>query len=264
VGSPGRTLLVAILGSSMAFLDGSVVNVALPVVQQELAMSAGLAAWIVEAYALVLSSLVLVGGALGDRYGRKRVYVTGVAMFALASLACAAAGSAHVLVAARALQGGGAALLVPGSLSLITAAYPGEERGRAIGIWSMFTSVTTAAGPVAGGYVVAHASWRWIFLFNAPIALVIGVLAHRGVTETRDEDAPRRMDWIGAALAAVGLGTVVFALIDHGATAGQSGEAVLLAAGAVVLLGFVVFESRATAPMVPLSLFGSRAPQPTY
>jgi EmrB/QacA subfamily drug resistance transporter len=242
----------------MAFIDGSVVNVALPVVQRELAMSAGLAAWIVEAYALFLSSLVLVGGALGDRYGRKRVYLTGVALFTLASLVCAAAGSAHLLVAARALQGAGAALLVPGSLSLITAAYPGDDRGRAIGIWSMFTAVTTAAGPVAGGYVVAHASWRWIFLFNAPIAAVVVALAHRGVTETRDEDAPPHMDWIGATLAAVGLGAVVYALIDDGATTGARGQALLLAAGAVVLMSFVVFESRAKAPMVPLSLFRSR------
>jgi EmrB/QacA subfamily drug resistance transporter len=241
----------------MAFLDGSVVNVALPVVQRELAMSAGLAAWIVEAYALFLSSLVLVGGALGDRYGRKRVYVTGVALFALASLLCAAAGSAHLLIAARALQGTGAALLVPGSLSLITAAYPEKDRGGAIGVWSMFTAVTTAAGPVAGGYVVAHASWRWIFLFNAPIAAAVVALAYRGVTETRDEDAPRRMDWVGATLAAVGLGAVVYALIDDGATTGSRGQALLLVAGAAVLLGFVLFESRAKAPMVPLSLFRS-------
>jgi MFS family permease len=157
VRSPRRTLVVAILGSSMAFLDGTVVNVALPVIQEDLSISAALAAWVVEAYALLLSSLVLVGGALGDRYGRRRTFVAGVALFALASLACGASTSAHMLVGARAIQGAGGALLVPGSLALITAAYPNADRGRAIGSWSMLTAVTTAAGPLAGGYVVA----RW-------------------------------------------------------------------------------------------------------
>jgi EmrB/QacA subfamily drug resistance transporter len=258
VATPRRTLIVAILGSSLAFLDGTVVNVALPVMQDELGISAGLAAWIIEAYALLLSSLVLVGGALGDRYGRKRVFVAGVVVFALSSLMCGAAGSAHLLVAARAVQGAGAALLVPGSLSLITAAYPEAERGRAIGLWSTFTAVTTAAGPVAGGYVVAHASWRWIFLFNVPLAAAIVLLAHGGVAETRDEEAPRHMDWIGAALAAVGLGALVYALLDDTAAAGPLRRAIL-PLGAVVLLAFVVYEWRAPAPMVPLGLFRSRS-----
>jgi EmrB/QacA subfamily drug resistance transporter len=257
VASPRRTLIVAILGSSLAFLDGSVVNVALPVMQSELGIRAGLAAWVIEAYALLLSSLVLVGGALGDHYGRKRVFLAGVIVFALASLMCGAAGSAHLLVTARAVQGVGAALLVPGSLSLITAAYPEAARGRAIGLWSTFSSVTTAAGPVAGGYVVAHASWRWIFLFNVPLAAAIVLLAHRGVAETRDEEAPRHMDWIGAALAAVGLGAIVYALLDDTANAGPLRRAIL-PLGAAGLLGFVVYEWRAPAPMVPLGLFRSR------
>ncbi|HEX8793555.1 MAG TPA: MFS transporter [Polyangiaceae bacterium] len=257
MGSPRCTLIVAILGSSLAFLDGSVVNVALPVMQSELGIGAGLAAWVIEAYALLLSSLVLVGGALGDHYGRKRIFVTGVVVFALSSLICGAAGNAHLLVAARAVQGTGAALLVPGSLSLITAAYPEAARGRAIGLWSTFSAVTTAAGPVAGGYVVAHASWRWIFLFNVPLAAAIVLLARRGVAETRDEEAPRRMDWIGAALAAMGLGAIIYALLDDAASAGPL-RCAILPLGAAVLLGFVVYEWRAPAPMVPLGLFRSR------
>jgi EmrB/QacA subfamily drug resistance transporter len=254
---PRWTLVVAIVGSSMAFLDGTVVNVALPVMQRELGMAVGLAQWIVEAYSLLLSSLVLVGGALGDRLGRRRVYLAGVVLFALASVACGLAPRAIALIVARAVQGAGAALLVPGSLSLISSAYGERDRGSAIGTWSAFSAMTAAVGPVAGGWVVSHASWRWLFFFNVPSAVAVVVLTRRHVVETRDESAQESMDWLGAALATVGLGLVVYALID---SAGANGGTTtgLLALGGLTLTTFVVVEARRPAPMVPPSLFRSR------
>lgn len=253
-----RTLLVAIIGSSMAFLDGTVVNVALPVMQKDLAIAVDAAQWIVESYALFLASLVLVGGALGDRLGRKRVFLAGVVLFALASAACGAAPNAIALILARAVQGVGAALLVPGSLALISAAYPEKTaRGRAIGIWSAFSAITAAVGPVAGGWVITHASWRWLFYFNSPIAVVVVVLAREGVRESRDESAPPTMDWLGAALVTLGLGLVVYGLIDSGARAGATGELALVVAGLSTLAVFVFVERRRAAPMVPLALFRS-------
>jgi EmrB/QacA subfamily drug resistance transporter len=252
-------LLVAVIGSSMAFLDGTVVNVALPVMQRDLGLSVDGAQWVVEAYALLLASLVLVGGALGDRYGRKRVFLAGVLLFSLASAACGAAPSALLLILARAIQGVGAALLVPGSLALISAAYPDDvARGRAIGTWSSFSAITAAVGPVAGGWVVGHASWRWLFYFNVPIAALVIALAIRGVDETRDESAPRTMDWGGALLVTVGLGLVVYGLIDSGKVAGRIGEIALVVAGVLTLALFVYVESRISSPMVPLALFRSR------
>jgi EmrB/QacA subfamily drug resistance transporter len=256
--NPRWTLAVAILGSSMAFLDGTVVGVALPVMQRELSMSVGLAQWIVEAYSLMLASLVLVGGALGDRLGRSRVYLVGVALFALASIACGLAPNAFVLVAARAVQGVGAALLVPGSLSLISAAYDDTTRGAAIGTWSAFSAITGAVGPVAGGWVVAHASFRWLFFFNVPLAVVVIVLSRRHVVETRDDQAPATMDWPGGALATLGLGLVVYALVDSADPAGARHMVPLLVLGLMVLVAFVVAESRGRAPMVHLALFRSR------
>ncbi len=224
--------------------------------QFELDMSVGTAQWIVEAYALVLAALVLVGGALGDRFGRRRVFSLGAALFALASLGCAFAPSPAVLVAARAAQGVAAALLVPGSLSLVSAAYPESTRGAAIGTWSACSSIVAAVGPVAGGWVVVNVSWRWLFLFNIPLAAVVVVLAHLRVTETRDDAAPRRMDWLGAGLATLGLGLVVYALVDtHHARAVTVG---LVACGAATLAAFVWVEARGAAPMVPLELFRSR------
>ena len=252
---PKWTLVVAVLGSAMAFLDGTVVNVALPVMQRELAMTVDVVQWVVEAYALLLAALVLVGGALGDRFGRRRIFSLGVALFAVASSACAAAPSSGALIAARAAQGIASALLVPGSLSLVSAAYPESERGRAIGTWSAMSSITAAVGPVAGGWVVAHASWRWLFLFNLPIAAVVLVLAHLRVVETRDETAPQSMDWLGAALVTVGLGALVYALVDQHP---RSLTIALIVAGSATLVAFVWVESRVRAPMVPLELFRSR------
>ena len=253
-----QTLVVAVIASSMAFLDGTVVNVALPVMQRELRLTVAGAQWVVEAYALLLASLVLVGGALGDRYGRKRIFLGGVVLFCVASAACGAAPSSLLVIAARAVQGIGAALLVPGSLALISAAYVDDEaRGRAIGTWSSFSAITAAIGPVAGGWVVTHASWRWLFYFNVPIGALVLVLASRGVTETRDDSAPKTMDWGGAALVTLGLGLVVYGLIDSGHAAGAFGEIALVVMGVVTLVVFVVVESRLAAPMVPLSLFSS-------
>ncbi len=256
---PRWALVVAILGSGMAFLDSTVVNVALPVMQRSLGATVGQLQWVVEAYALLLASLVLVGGALGDRLGRRAVFSTGVVMFALASAACGAAPGIGLLIAARAVQGAGAALLVPGSLALITASFPAEKRGAAIGTWSAWSAITAAVGPVAGGWVASHASWRWLFFFNVPVATVVVALATRRITETRDPEASARLDLAGAALATFGLGLVVYALIDAGPTGVSSPRALaLLVLGGAALVAFVVVEARGTSPMVPLALFRSR------
>ena len=213
--NPRWTLAVAIMGSSMAFLDSTVVAVALPVMQRELSMSVGLAQWVVEAYSLTAGLAGhLVGGALEDRLGRNRVYLAGVTLFAFASAACGIAPNAPILVAARAVQGVGAALMVPGSLSLISAAYDEKARGAAIGTWSAFSAIMGAVGPVAGGWVVAHASWRWLFFFNVPLAATVVVLSRRYVVETRDDQASPSMDWLGATLATLSLGLVVYALVE--------------------------------------------------
>lgn len=258
--NPRWTLVVAVLGSSMAFLDGSLVNVALPIIQRDLALDVGRAQSIIEAYLLFLSSLVLVGGALGDRIGRKRVFLVGVVVFAAASAACGFAPGALFLIGARAVQGVGGALLVPGSLSLISAAYPGaKERGAAIGTWSAASAIMTAGGPVAGGWVVAHASWRWLFFANVPIAAAVVVLSLARVDESRDETAAGKVDLPGAALAILALGLIVDALVDAGNGAGITSPRVVafLAAGVALLAAFVVVEKHASAPMVPLELFRS-------
>ena len=256
---PRWALVVAILGSGMAFLDSTVVNVALPVMQRSLGATVSQLQWVVEAYALLLASLVLVGGALGDKLGRRAVFSVGVVMFAVASAACGAAPRIGLLIAARAIQGAGAALLVPGSLALISASFPAEKRGAAIGTWSAWSAITASAGPVAGGWVASHASWRWLFFFNVPVAAVVVMLAARRVSETRDPGAPTRLDLAGAALATLGLGLVVYALIDAGPLGISSPRALaLLGLGAAALCAFVVVEARVTSPMVPLALFRSR------
>ncbi|MES1210296.1 MAG: MFS transporter [Pseudomonadota bacterium] len=253
------SLVVAILGSGMAFLDSTVVNVALPVMQHSLGATAGQLQWVVEAYAVLLASLVLVGGALGDRFGRRTIFSTGVVIFAVASAACGAAPGIRLLIAARAVQGAGAALLVPGSLALISAAYPAQARGAAIGTWSAWSAITAAVGPVAGGWVAAHASWRWLFFFNLPVAALVVGLAARRVPETRDPDAPPRIDLAGATLATLGLGLLVYALIDAGpAGLGSTRALALLGLGAAALAAFVAIEARVSFPMVPLGLFRSR------
>jgi EmrB/QacA subfamily drug resistance transporter len=251
-------LVAAILGSAMAFIDGTAVNVALPVIQRELGANAAQMQWVVEGYALFLSALILLGGSLGDLYGRKRMFALGIVIFALASLGCALAPSVHVLIAARCVQGIGGALATPESLALISAFFTGAERGRAIGTWSGFASMTGAVGPLIGGWLTQHASWRWVFLLNLPIALAVLAISYRGFPESRDEEMPQHLDAFGGLLATLGLGSFTYGLI-----ASQGGRPGALAIAAVVagvaLLGaFVALERRSQAPMMPLELFRSR------
>src|SRR5579875_2536766 len=198
-------LAATILGSSMAFIDGTVVNVALPALQTALGATVSEVQWVVESYALLLAALLLPGGSLGDLYGRRKIFATGVVCFAVASAWCGLASSVQQLIAARALQGVGGALLVPGSLALISSSFPVEERGRAIGTWSGFTAITAAIGPVLGGWLVEHGSWRWVFFINLPIGVVVLALTLLRVPESRNlEQAHQRVDWMGALLATCG------------------------------------------------------------
>ena len=209
--STGRWVLAAtILGSSITFIDGTVVNVALPVLQRELSASVADAQWVVESYALMLAALLLVGGSLGDRYGRARVFAAGVALFAAASVWCGLSPNVRHLIIARGVQGAGAALLVPGSLAIISASFTKEERGRAIGTWSGFTAIAAGLGPVLGGWLIENSSWRWIFFINVPLALAVLGIVWRRVPESRDEEVAKGLDWAGAGLATAGLGGVVF------------------------------------------------------
>jgi len=248
--------VTTILGSSLAFVDGTVVNVALPALQREFGATVADVQWVVEAYALLLSALLLAGGAIGDRMGRRRVYAAGIALFAAASAACGLAGTVRQLVIARAVQGVGAALLVPGSLAIISASFPVQQRGRAIGTWSGFTAMTAALGPVLGGWLIEHLSWRWVFFINLPLAVLIVVISLARVPESRDEGMVQRLDGWGAALATVGLCGITFALIE----VGRGAERSLIAGGVgiVALACFFVGESRSSAPMLPLDLFRSR------
>jgi EmrB/QacA subfamily drug resistance transporter len=252
-------LLTTILGSSLAFIDGTVVNVALPVLQSALGATVSELQWIVEAYALVLAALTLVGGALGDRYGRRSVFVAGVAVFALASMWCGLAPDVGQLIAARVIQGLGAALLVPGSLAIIGATFGEGERGRAIGTWSGFTSITTALGPLLGGWLVEHVSWRAAFFINPPIAVLIIVLAFLHVPESKAENSGGSLDWRGALTATLGLGAIVYGLLES-SNLGLTHPAVIiaLAAGVAFLAMFILLEARGRAPMLPLNIFRSR------
>ena len=252
--SSGPWVLAAtILGSSMAFIDGTVVNVALPALQSGLGATVSQVQWVVECYALFLAALLLVGGSLGDLYGRRKIFAIGVILFAGASSWCGLAPNIGQLIAARGLQGIGGALLVPGSLALISASFASEERGRAIGTWSGFTAITAAIGPVLGGWLIQHASWRWVFFLNLPIAAVVLGLTFFRVPESRNEELKHEsLDWRGALLVTVGLGGVVFALIEppHALIAGS--------VGVVSLIAFLLVEQRSRAPMLSLDLFRSR------
>jgi len=256
----GRWVLAAtILASSMAFIDGTVVNVALPFLQTNLHTTAIGIQWVVEAYALFLSALLLVGGSVGDRYGRRRIFNIGVVVFALASVACGVAMNIEQLIAARAVQGIGGALLVPGSLALITSSFNEKERGKAIGTWSGFSAMTTAIGPVLGGWLVEHVSWRAAFFLNVPLAVAVIVISLWCVPESREEGLDGPLDWAGAALATLGLGALVYGLIES-PRLGFANALVKLAliGGALSLAAFVVYEARARNPMVPLRLFRSK------
>jgi EmrB/QacA subfamily drug resistance transporter len=251
-------LAATIIGSAMAFIDGTVVNVALPAIQAQLNATAVDAQWIVESYALFLAALILLGGSLGDHYGRKRIFALGIVLFTAASVWCGLSGSPEGLIVARAVQGVGGAMLVPGSLAIISASFEEARRGRAIGTWSGFLGVTTAIGPVLGGYLVENVSWRAAFLINVPLAIVVLWLVYRHVPESRDPDA-RKLDIPGAVLATLGLGGVVFGFIEsQNRGFGDPLVLVSLALGALALAAFVLVEGRVGEPMMPLRLFRSR------
>ena len=243
-------LAATILGSSMAFIDGTVVNVALPALQSGLHATITDVQWVVESYALLLAALLLTGGSLGDLYSRRMIFTAGVILFSVASTWCGLAPNIAQLIAARSLQGIGGALLVPGSLALISVSFSSERRGRAIGTWSGFTAITAAVGPVLGGWFVQHASWRWVFFINLPIALAVVAITIWRVPECGTENKGPGLDVPGALLTTIGLGGIVYAFIESAPIAG--------AAGVVSLIAFLFFEARSSTPMLPLALFRSR------
>jgi len=255
----GRWILAAtILASSMAFIDGTVVNVALPALQANLNATAADVQWVIEAYSLLLSALLLVGGSLGDHYGRRRIFLLGVTIFAIGSALCGLAGNISQLILARAFQGFGAALLVPGSLAIISNSFSEEERGRAIGTWSGFSAITAAIGPVLGGWLIERISWRAVFFINLPLALVAGLISLRHIAESSDRENTR-VDWFGAILAVLGLGALVYGLIESSRMGFENPIVIAaLTVGIVALIVFLLIESRLAQPMLPLNLFHSR------
>lgn len=255
--SGGRwTFAATVLGSSMEFIDGTVVNVALPSLQRSFAATGTQVQWVVEAYALFLSALLLTGGSLGDRFGLRKIFLSGVVLFASASVWCGFAPSLHQLLMARSLQGVGGALLVPNSLALLSASFSGAERGRMIGMWSGFASMMTALGPVVGGWMVQHRSWRWVFFLNIPIALATMWITLAKTTPTTTPAISNALDWRGALLGAAGLGLITFSLMQW-----QTGQTLTYLAGLVglTLMGaFVYVESKAVSPTMPVDLFSNR------
>ena len=253
-------LLATILGSAMVFIDGAVVNLALPSLQAEFDTQFAGLQWVVESYLIALTALVMIGGALGDRFGRRRVFAIGTAVFALASLWCGLATSLDMLLAARILQGVGGALLVPGSLAIITSCFEPGRRGKAIGTWSAFSAIATAAAPLIGGAMVETGGWRWIFFINLPPAALVLWLSLRMIPESRDEEGAKRLDWPGAALAALGLGALVFGMIEGGRLGFDHLLAWLpMTVGALALAGFLWVERISPGPMMPLGLYRQRA-----
>jgi EmrB/QacA subfamily drug resistance transporter len=257
--APGRWLVVVtVLASGMAFLDATAVQVALPSIGRELDASLAGLQWTVTSYTLTLASLILLGGSLGDRYGRRRVFVIGVCWFAAASLICGVAQNVEQLVAARALQGVGGALLTPGSLALIQSSFRPEDRARAIGLWSSFSGISGLVGPFLGGVLVDAVSWRLVFLINVPFAVVIVLVAGRHVPESRDPAHHGRFDYAGAVLGALALGGVTYALIGAGENMLRADVLISGAIGLIAGAAFVVRERRATDPMLPPRLFADR------
>ncbi len=251
-------LVATILASSMAFIDSTALNVALPIIQAELKMDASQVSWVANGYLLFLSALILVGGSLGDHYGRKRIYMIGIAVFSASSLVCGLAPSVAVLIAARMVQGVGGALMVPGSLALISVMFSGEKRGKAIGTWSTFTTLTSLVAPIVGGVLAGAGLWRAIFFINLPLAVIAIYALINYVPESRDEGGAKRLDFAGALLVTLGLAGVTFGLTEapnYGF--GHPLILVTLVGGIVALIVFVVVEARSDHPMVPLGLFRS-------
>ena len=256
----GWVLVATILGSSLAFIDGSVVSVVLPIIQRDLHTNIVGAQWVVEIYLLFLTSLILVGGAVGDRWGRERVFTGGVIGFGVASIGCALSPSIGWLIGWRAVQGIASAFLIPESLAILGAAFTPGERGRAVGTWSAATAIVTAAGPVFGGWLAQHTSWRWIFVINVPLAAAVVAIMWLEVPSTAPAKAGRSLDWLGATLITAGLGGIVFGLIESPRYGLGSLRVILSLIIGVALIGaFIVVEDRVIRPLVPLNLFRSRA-----
>jgi len=258
--APGRWVLaITVLGSGIAALDATVVNIALPVIGRDFHTGIAALQWVMTSYILTLAAFLLIGGSLGDRFGRRKVYLIGIVWFALASAACGLAPGAVALIITRVLQGAGAALLTPGSLAILEASFAPADRARAIGAWSGLGGVAIAAGPLIGGYLISAASWRWIFFINVPIAAVVVALGARHVPESRDPDTTGQLDYAGALAAVVFLSGTTFAFIEAPAL-GWTSPTVLATAllGAAGLAAFLIREHRAAAPMLPLSIFAER------
>ena len=252
-------LAATILGSSMAFIDSTVVNVALPALQKNLDATVLDVQWVIESYAIFLAALLLAGGSMGDRFGRRRIFCSGVALFALASIGCGLAENVSQLIVVRAIQGVAGALLVPGSLAIISASFDEAKRGQAIGTWSGFTAITAGIGPVMGGWLIEHASWRAVFFINLPLALIVLLISLLHVPESRDEDTNTTLDWSGTALATLGLGSLVYGLIES-SRLGFSHPLVLamLIGGVLAFAVFFLVEARSAHPMLLLELFRLR------
>ena len=255
----GRWVLLAtILGSSLTFIDATVVNVALPALQENLDANVTDVQWVIEGYALMLASLILVSGSLGDSYGRKRIFIMGVILFTGTSLWCGLAGSIQELIIARIFQGIGGAMIVPSSLAILSSSFDDNERGKAIGMWSSFTAITAALGPLLGGWLIENYSWRWIFFINLPIAVIV-LYSTTKISENRSEDRSKKLDWVGATLVTLGLGAIVYGLVESAQLGLGSSEVITLELIGVLLIGiFLIVESKIENPMMPLKLFKSR------
>ncbi len=254
-------LFATISASSMAFIGGSALNVALPAIQTDLGASGADLLWIVNAFALLLAALILVGGSLGDHFGRKRVYMIGIVVFTASSFACGIAPNTEILIASRAVQGIGGALMVPGSLAIISAYFSDEKRGEAIGTWAAFTTLTSVLGPVLGGILAENGLWRGVFFINIPLgaAALYALVTH--VPESKDEDAAKDLDFLGALLVTLGLAGITYGFIELGRNPGEAIDPTVILAlvvGVVALIGFIVQEARSPHPMMSLKLFRSR------
>lgn len=256
----GRWVLLAtILGSGMAFIDSTAMNVVVPVLQSELNATIPQVQWIMEAYALFMSSLMLLGGSLGDKFGRKKIFALGILLFTGSSIWCGLSPSTSQLIVARAFQGAGGALLIPGSLAIVNISFSDERRGRAIGIWSAFTAITTALGPILGGWLAQNLSWRFVFFINVPLAIVVLATLYWRIPESRRGNGEERLDIWGSLFATLGLGCIVFGLIDSANVGfGHSKVVIPLVAGGIFILSFLFHESRSSSPMMPLNMFKSK------